>query len=231
MDDKCWPDPYGYRYLQAPSPQRAEKVAGISGHLLRAAALLPAASSRRRPNLPVFCWRPLVRTHPPVVERARTSQSAETTSSLPPSSQAAEMFDAVVGLLGRVALYGCCFFLGLYVVPQVLLANFCRSQDLKKKYGATWALVTGGSSGAWSPCYPCWICYPCGFCLQPLSVLPLVPAVVTGILRLPQASANPSPGNLHHRVSTWLLWPSMTSCSQMPSMSSKAPSPSASLHG
>ena len=57
------------------------------------------------------------------------------------------MLEALIGVLGRVALYGSAFCLSLYLLPQVLLANFCRTQNLKKKYDATWALVTGGSSG------------------------------------------------------------------------------------
>lgn len=35
----------------------------------------------------------------------------------------------------------------LYLLPIVYLSLFARSQDLKKKYNASWALVTGGSSG------------------------------------------------------------------------------------
>mmetsp|Transcript_19768 Transcript_19768/g.35309 ORF Transcript_19768/g.35309 Transcript_19768/m.35309 type:complete len:313 (-) Transcript_19768:225-1163(-) len=57
------------------------------------------------------------------------------------------MIASLVSLLGKLSLYGSCFVLSLYFVPQILLATLCRTQDLKKKYGATWALVTGGSSG------------------------------------------------------------------------------------
>lgn len=34
-----------------------------------------------------------------------------------------------------------------YILPHVALAWMCRPQDLKKKYDAKWALVTGASSG------------------------------------------------------------------------------------
>ena len=63
------------------------------------------------------------------------------------SHQQSRMLQAMMGALGTVALYGSSFVLALYVVPQVLLATLCKTQDLKKKYNATWALVTGGSSG------------------------------------------------------------------------------------
>lgn len=37
----------------------------------------------------------------------------------------------------------------MYLVPHILLEIFCsRAQNLKKKYNANWALVTGASSGA-----------------------------------------------------------------------------------
>lgn len=38
-------------------------------------------------------------------------------------------------------------FSALYLLPIIYLSLFGRSQNLKKKYNATWALVTGGSSG------------------------------------------------------------------------------------
>jgi len=39
------------------------------------------------------------------------------------------------------------FILLSYAVPH-LLVSLLPTQDLKKKYGASWALVTGASSGA-----------------------------------------------------------------------------------
>ncbi len=35
----------------------------------------------------------------------------------------------------------------LYLLPILYLSIFAPSQNLKKRYNATWALVTGGSSG------------------------------------------------------------------------------------
>lgn len=36
---------------------------------------------------------------------------------------------------------------GLYALGQILASFVYKTQNLKLKYGADWALVTGGSSG------------------------------------------------------------------------------------
>lgn len=41
----------------------------------------------------------------------------------------------------------CALSLVLYLLPLVYLSLFACNQDLRKKYNASWALVTGGSSG------------------------------------------------------------------------------------
>jgi len=42
---------------------------------------------------------------------------------------------------------GAAMSLFTFLVPQLIQAYLFKEQDLKKKYGAKWALVTGGSSG------------------------------------------------------------------------------------
>lgn len=37
-----------------------------------------------------------------------------------------------------------------YLIPHTIVAWFYKTQNLKKKYNAQWALVTGASSGAWA---------------------------------------------------------------------------------
>jgi len=39
------------------------------------------------------------------------------------------------------------YFLG-YLLPHIFVAWFFKTKNLKKSYNATWALVTGSSSGA-----------------------------------------------------------------------------------
>lgn len=36
-----------------------------------------------------------------------------------------------------------------YLIPHIFVAWFYKTQNLKKKYSAKWALVTGASSGEW----------------------------------------------------------------------------------
>lgn len=79
----------------------------------------------------------------------------------------AAMLGLVMPLLGKLALYVSAFVLSLYLLPQLLLATLCRSQDLKKKYGATWALVTGGSSGESADSLPVVLACVRGFWLVP----------------------------------------------------------------
>jgi len=57
-------------------------------------------------------------------------------------STRSRMLDGSLALLGAAALFGWL----TYALPQLLL-KLRSPQDLKKKYNATWALVTGGSSG------------------------------------------------------------------------------------
>ena len=104
------------------------------------------------------------------------------------------MLDALVDVLSRVALYVLAFCLSLYVVPQVILAFFCRTQNLKKKYNATWALVTGGSSGDLLD----------RTTFFPRDIFP-APASLTQALAAVQASASLSLGSSPPRASMSLL--------------------------
>ena len=55
-------------------------------------------------------------------------------------------------MLGAIIALLLLLNIGLYVVGQILTSFVYKPQDLKKKYSAQWALVTGGSSGKRHPC-------------------------------------------------------------------------------
>ncbi|EME29271.1 short chain dehydrogenase [Galdieria sulphuraria] len=50
-------------------------------------------------------------------------------------------------LLGKICTWIVFLLIGTYLLPLIWLTCFCKPQDLKRKYGATWALVTGASQG------------------------------------------------------------------------------------
>ncbi|GJQ13585.1 hypothetical protein GpartN1_g5376.t1 [Galdieria partita] len=50
-------------------------------------------------------------------------------------------------LLGKISTWIVFLLIGTYFVPLLWLSWFCKPQNLKLKYGATWALVTGASQG------------------------------------------------------------------------------------
>ena len=51
-------------------------------------------------------------------------------------------------VLGAVCVGLVAFIFGAYAIPHLYVAWFHKTRNLKKAYGAEWALVTGASSGA-----------------------------------------------------------------------------------
>ncbi len=54
----------------------------------------------------------------------------------------------ITTILGSVGIAVLVLSFGLYAVFQLLCGTYFKTQNLKRRYNAQWALVTGSSSGA-----------------------------------------------------------------------------------
>jgi hypothetical protein len=54
-------------------------------------------------------------------------------------------------LVGAFSFYSLTFIVLTYLFYQLLVGFFFKTKDLKRAYGAKWALVTGSSSGKLIP--------------------------------------------------------------------------------
>lgn len=105
-----------------------------------------------------------------------------------------------------------------YLMHHVLL-GFCKGRDLKKRYNAEWALVTGASSGAPQLHAPFPVPAPVNYqimmlgmhfstaCSSDHDILDnLRHDQQHGLFAAAQASASRSPGSCWTRASTWCWW-------------------------
>jgi hypothetical protein len=108
----------------------------------------------------------------------------------------------------------------LYGLLQLLCGGWFRTQNLKKRYNAEWALVTGSSSGA--PGLPAARCLLLAW---HRSLNALKAKEISIKLRSPrsgapsQGSASPSRSGWHSRASTSSSWRCRMTCSTPPSRS------------